>query len=214
MSLLAIETSSSQGSLALSHNGEVLQLKLSEQRKQIAELLPSINNLLAQASLTLGDLQGLVLSAGPGSFTGLRVGMGVVQGLGLAQDLPVMCLSSLQILAQTAHRILKVEQITCAVNAYMQQIYYAHYAMKKGIMEANYQDCLIAPNEVPKPIEPMNLVGDAWEVYAEQLQQTAYHILYPSAEDALTIAAHKDAWQPVSAIDVNYLRTKSAWQKN
>ena len=218
MYLLAIETSAPEGSVALQVNGEQIQRQLTNQRKQIEQILPCIEELLAEAGVSLSKLNGLALSAGPGSFTGLRVGLGILQGISMAHDIPVAAVSSLQALAQRCLRLTKAESVACARNAFMDEIYYGEYQEKQGIMQATMPDALVAPANIGSPDSPFQLAGEGWHLYADEIKSRpdlppAGLLTTGEAIDVLAIATALDTWQPIDAIEINYLRKKDAWQK-
>ncbi len=98
--LFAIDTATSSMSLAL-HDGDTL---IAEQtwhsaNNHTAELAPTIGQLLARSGITTADLTALAVSVGPGSFTGLRIGVALAKGLASAQQLPLVGVSSLDTLA-------------------------------------------------------------------------------------------------------------------
>lgn len=104
--VLAVDTSASLAALALAvppSVGEPLrQLTLSAQALPSESLMASIAQLLAEAKLAVSQLRAIVIGIGPGSFTGLRVGLASVKGLALGAQVPVYALSSLQLLAASA----------------------------------------------------------------------------------------------------------------
>ena len=81
MNLLAIETSTETCSVALAINGEVLEYYQHAPRQHAELLLPWVEQLFAEAGIGFGSLDAIAFSRGPGSFTSLRIGIGVVQGL-------------------------------------------------------------------------------------------------------------------------------------
>lgn len=98
--LLAIDTSTPAGSVAVTCGEQVLgELSLKGEGTHTDYLLPSIKCLLKALSLAIADLDALAVVLGPGSFTGLRVGMATAKGLALAAGIPVIGVSSLQTLA-------------------------------------------------------------------------------------------------------------------
>ena len=97
---LAVDTATEACSVALWVDGAVREHFEPMQREHTQRLLPMLQALLAEAGTTVARLDGLACGIGPGSFAGLRIGLGVVKGLALARDLPVAGVSSLAMLAQ------------------------------------------------------------------------------------------------------------------
>ena len=102
MKLLAIETATETCSVALSVNGDVQQRFKHAPRQHAELILPWVEELLAQAGIGFGAVDAIAFSRGPGSFTSLRIGIGVVQGLAWASGCPVIPVSSLAATAQVA----------------------------------------------------------------------------------------------------------------
>jgi tRNA threonylcarbamoyladenosine biosynthesis protein TsaB len=99
--VLAIETSTSQASVALLENGKVVIERAHARPKQSAErLLPLIAELLAEAGWQRSSISRLGVSVGPGSFTGLRVGIACAQGLALGLGVPLVGVTSLRAMAR------------------------------------------------------------------------------------------------------------------
>lgn len=100
--LLVIDTASSQCWVALQTAGELLIERSAESRRAAQQLLPMIDRLLAKAGLAAADLSAIAVINGPGSFTGMRIGVGIAQGLAYACELPVVTISSLLASAASA----------------------------------------------------------------------------------------------------------------
>lgn len=98
--LLALDTSTSLCSVALWHKKELTEQYVSIERGHTQHILPLIDQLLSDSGIFLNTIDALAVTAGPGSFAGLRIGMGVTQGLAFSNNLPVISLSTLQVLAQ------------------------------------------------------------------------------------------------------------------
>lgn len=100
--LLAIDTAADICSVAISRKNKVLQHKSSSARKHAAEVLPMVQALLDETGLTLTQLDAIVMVSGPGSFTGLRIGTAVAQGLSFGAEVPIIRISSLAMLTRAA----------------------------------------------------------------------------------------------------------------
>ncbi len=128
--MLAIETSAEACSVALAVNGE-LRERFEHAPLRHAELvLPMVSGLLAEAGLRVGDLDAIAFGRGPGSFTSLRIGIGVVQGLAWGADRPVVPVSSLAAVAQAVVDTGAAgpgARIVVAMDARMGEVFHAAY---------------------------------------------------------------------------------------
>lgn len=168
MKLLAIETASDACSCALLTDESCFE-RFSVAPRQHAELvLPMVTALLDEAGLALADLDALAFGRGPGSFTGVRVAAGVIQGLAYGADLPVVPVSSLQALAQGAYRESGSARVLAAFDARMGEVYWGVYEENgSGLMIARMDDLVSAPDAVPLPSGGGWLgVGEGWGAYA------------------------------------------------
>jgi tRNA threonylcarbamoyladenosine biosynthesis protein TsaB len=103
MQVLAVDTTSEKGSVAIVEDDRVLaEFRVMARDSHSRHLLPAIEFLLGTLGLRAGDLGAFAVATGPGSFTGLRVGLSTVQGLALASGRPSMGLSTLEVLATLA----------------------------------------------------------------------------------------------------------------
>ena len=168
MKLLALDTATEACTVALSLDGQVLER--SETGGQHAErILPMVDALLAEAGLMLTQLDALAFGRGPGSFTGLRIGAGVAQGLAFGADLPVVPVSSLAALAQGQD----AARVLAAFDARMQQVYWGAYVRNaQGIMELQGAEGVFTPSGIPLPVgEAWVGAGPGWDAYHHAVQQ-------------------------------------------
>lgn len=129
--VLAVETSADACSVALLCDGDMLERHELLPRSHTLHILPMIDAMLAEAGTTLQALDAIAFGRGPGSFTGLRVGASVVQGLAYAADIPCAPVSSLQALAATAVDVglcREARDILCCVDARMGELYCARFS--------------------------------------------------------------------------------------
>ena len=104
LTLLALDTSTEACSAALLHKGETTSLDEVAQRTHTKRILPMIDEILSQSGIKLNKVDALVFGRGPGSFTGVRVGAGIAQGVALGAELPVIQISNLAAMAQAAYQ--------------------------------------------------------------------------------------------------------------
>ncbi len=123
MNLLALETSAETASVALLTGGETMFREGGTPGTHARFVLPWVGELLAETGLVLGRLDGIVFSAGPGSFTGLRLAVSVAQGLAMGAGLPVVAVPTLEALALAAGDGF----CFCCVDARMSEVYSAAY---------------------------------------------------------------------------------------
>jgi len=151
MNLLAIETATETCSVALSIDGEMREHFMHAPRQHAELLLPWIESLLAEAAIGFTALDAIAFSRGPGSFTSLRIGIGVVQGLAWAADRPVIPVSSLAATAQTASG----EGITAALvalDARMNEVFTGAFEVNsKGIMIPVSVERVCDPQDIQVP---------------------------------------------------------------
>jgi tRNA threonylcarbamoyladenosine biosynthesis protein TsaB len=223
--ILAIDTSTAACSVALAVGGEICQRHVLAPRQHAQLILPWVESLLAEASLTLGQLDAIAVGRGPGGFTGIRIGVGVAQGLALGADLPIVPVSSLQIIAQTALANFDCKEVLVAQDARMNEVYWAAYQVDDiGIMRAQIDDQLCLPSEVELPAADIawTPVGDAWQNYRPALAAKLHEIsleterdVYPESQHLARLAAlfftqgsslAAELAQPI------YLRGKEAWR--
>ena len=227
MKLLALDTSTEACSVALQYNDQRLTLDEVCPQQHSKRILPMVQQLLSESGLVLNQLDGIVFGRGPGSFTGVRIGVGVTQGLAFGADLPVFGVSTLQAMAQAAVRLHQATQVIAAIDARMAEVYLGLYQQgADGLMQAVSDELARKPAELPA----FSLQGDIWAVgtglvtyrdafsqwAAGQQLQISDQVLLPSAQDMLTLAM--PAWQQqlfVAAEQAEpvYVRDEVTWQK-
>src|SRR4030042_371141 len=168
MKLLALDTATEVCTVALCVDGEVLE-RFEPGGQHSERILPMVDELLAESGLVLTQLDALAFGRGPGSFTGLRIGAGVSQGLAFGADLPVVPVSSLAALAQGQD----AARVLAAFDARMQQVYWgAHVRNAQGIMEMQGVEGVFAPHGISVPDgEDWFGAGPGWDAYHHALQQ-------------------------------------------
>jgi tRNA threonylcarbamoyladenosine biosynthesis protein TsaB len=141
--LLLLDTGSPRVSVAVARDGAAVAVRAIEQQRSSAHLLDLIGEVLAEAGITVRDLGGIAALRGPGSFTGLRIGLATVLGLHQALGVPATALPSLQVMAAAAGA--EGETVIAAVDA----------------LRGDWSAQAFAAGPVPRPLGEMELVPGA-----------------------------------------------------
>jgi len=176
MKLLAIDSSTEACSVALLDGDELLEQYLLAPREHTQRLLPMVDAVLAETGTKLSQLDAIAFGRGPGSFTGLRICLGVVQGLAFGAELPVVPVSSLAALAQTAidqQAVISGESILSTLDARMNEIYWGVFSIENGLAVALADEQLSAPEqlrltELLSTTKSIVGVGSGWQ-YGERI---------------------------------------------
>lgn len=216
--LLALDSSTEACSVALLDGDVVSERYVEAPREHMLRLLPMVDELLAERGLTLRDLDAIAFAQGPGSFTGLRICLGVVQGLAFGAQLPVIPVSTLAALAQTGALAAPVgTHILSAIDARMDEVYWGWFEKRAdGLVRALNEEQLSAPEQVRAHSDAAHAigVGSGWN-YRPRLDATGVDTIdaavLPRASALITLAV--PVWNAGAAVDVEqalpvYLRDK------
>lgn len=229
---LAIDTVTEQCSVAISHGGEVTQWLETGSKQHSRHLLDMIHIGLKEIGITLGELDGVIADVGPGSFTGVRVGLGVAQGIAYAQDIPVCSVNSLDALVFEAAQKISSGRVLSALDARMSQVYWGLYEVssdgRTSVVidpEVNYPDQLFNQLLDLDGKQAGNTrvfgVGDGWQEYEETLTDLKQaisvdvidKIRYPQARTLIemVLMARADlTWQDPLELHAFYIRNQVA----
>jgi len=166
MKILAFDTSTEFLSLALWCDGEVSARDQLAGQTHSSLILPQLREMLDAARLELTDFDGIAFGAGPGSFTGLRIGCGVAQGLAFGAGLPVLGVSTLLALAAAGDQ----DKVIACLDARMGEVYHAAYVRQRGGWATVHAPGLYAPQAVPSVEgEGWHGCGSGWGAYGDVL---------------------------------------------
>lgn len=231
MKFLALDTATEACSVALWHDGQVYHLDEVCPQQHSKRILPMVQQLLSDAGVPLRQLDGIVFGRGPGSFTGVRIGVGVVQGLAFGADLPVFGVSTLQAMAQAAYRLHQASDVVAAIDARMGEVYIAQYqlcndraASAYGLMQAVSAEQALKPAQLPPLLvsSKATAVGTGLQTYRDafaawQAELTVSSaVLLPSAQDMLPFANDayaKGLFVAPELAEPVYVRDEVTWQK-
>lgn len=195
MNILAIDTATEACSVALWNGHEVLARFENAGRSHTERLMPMVEALMADSGMSFAQMDGIACGVGPGSFAGVRIGVGFVKGLALARDLPVVGVSSLAMLAQREIGQ-GAAQALAVIDARMSEVYFGAYGKDaQGLAVAVMPETVCAPAALPHP--PAGVwaaAGTGWGTYPDMLKEANIELklvrgdALPAATEALTLA--------------------------
>ncbi|WP_290648654.1 tRNA (adenosine(37)-N6)-threonylcarbamoyltransferase complex dimerization subunit type 1 TsaB [Aquisalimonas sp.] len=219
--ILALDTATDACSVALEANDRLAWRCQVTPREHASRLLGLVDEVMGELGLMPANLAAVAWCHGPGSFTGVRIAAGVVQGIAWATRVPVVGESTLAVMAQGAHRRSRARRVWSALDARMGEVYWGAYRLDEvsGLMRPLARDRVCAPGAltVPETWDDAVAVGTGWQVYGEELAARVGppaaldEVALPDARDLLPFARHRLARRqtvtPRDAVPV-YLRDR------
>lgn len=189
--LIAIETSTDYGSIALGRGADLVgEVVIGARSRHAAALLPALEFLLRTSGTTRGDVRGIVVGAGPGSFTGVRVAASTARGLAAGLDVPLYAYSSLAALALD---VVSPDTVCAVFDARRGEVYAACYDREQGTdrLRTVMEPEAIHSDVLRERTAHLNttFIGDGARRYAEGLGITAPQPSFPRAAALLRLAA-------------------------
>ncbi|WP_204479341.1 tRNA (adenosine(37)-N6)-threonylcarbamoyltransferase complex dimerization subunit type 1 TsaB [Aeromonas veronii] len=225
LKILAVDTATEACSAALLVGDKLFSRWEEAPRDHTRKILPMVQAVLEDAGISLSDLDAIAFGRGPGSFTGVRIGISVAQGLAFGAGVPLIGISTLAAMAQGAYRLDGAEQVLTAIDARMNEVYFGRYELIDGRMQLVGDEVVSEPAALVdvrgKLADRVTCVGTGFETYGETLSGLAdeladSQVRFPAAEDMLPLA--RAAWLAGEAVPVEqatpvYLRDKVTWKK-
>jgi tRNA threonylcarbamoyladenosine biosynthesis protein TsaB len=170
MKLLAVETSTEACSAALFMDGEITERYQLAPKEHTKLILPMIDDLMTEAGLKPYQLDALAFSRGPGSFTGVRIATGVIQGIALGADLPVVPVSTLAAIGQDFFDHNNDNVTFVAMDARMDEIFWGVYQRDgEGYAELIGEEVVTPADAIQFPKLLGIGIGSGWGVYHQSL---------------------------------------------
>lgn len=175
MYILGIETTGAFASVALVKDGETVQeVRGSDRFSHLQNLMPQVKTVLEDSRSSLEDIDLIAVSAGPGSFTGIRIGVSSARALSQMTGIPCAAVSSLEALALNAAEAASEETLICPIlDARRQQVYGGGYFIKDGLP---VEEVKAGPYTVQEFLdlvseyESIMLLGDGIDKYSELIE--------------------------------------------
>lgn len=170
MNILGIETSTRTGGVAvLNENGLVCHYMLSIEVTHSERLMPAVDRVLRDAGISIDDIGGFAVSVGPGSFTGLRVGISTVKGLGFATGRPVAAVPTLKALAWNLYY--SAYPVCPLQDAKKGQVYAAMYRYEGSSLIQTMKETVISLKDLFKKIQgTVVFTGEAVRLYRAEIE--------------------------------------------
>ncbi|MDX9871319.1 MAG: tRNA (adenosine(37)-N6)-threonylcarbamoyltransferase complex dimerization subunit type 1 TsaB [Clostridia bacterium] len=171
MLVLGIDSSTPVASAAIvSAEGLIGEITLNIGLTHSEQLLPMIDELFRQTRTTLGEMGGIAVAGGPGSFTGLRIGMATAKGLAQGGKIPLVSVPGLQALAWRHAGLNGL--ISPVLNARRQEVYAALFRSSQGDLEQLAEDCAVSPRDwaqiLNKYAGPVLFCGDGAQAFRQE----------------------------------------------
>ncbi len=222
--ILVIDAATEACSAALYMNGDIIHRYEVCPQQHSQKLLPMVDELLAEAEISLTQLDGIAFGRGPGSFTGVRIGVSMAQGLAFGADLSLVGVSSLQALAQGAIRLHDADAVFSAIDARMGEVYMAYFTNEDGLAVEQGGEMVIKPENISfhhAKLSRIFGVGSGWQTYRSVLSghvdaQVSDEALFPNALDMIPKAVadfSAGLAVPPEQAEPVYVRDTVTWQK-
>ena len=174
MKLLAVETATEACSAALYIDGEITERFSLTANEHTKLILPMIDTLMSEAGLRPQQLDALAFGCGPGSFTGVRIATGVIQGIAFGADLPVVPISTLAAIAQDyfdSNDTMQKNTAFTAMDARMGEIFWGVYNRnQQGYAELIGKEAVTLADDIEFPNSTGIGLGSGWAVYEDKLR--------------------------------------------
>ncbi len=168
MKILGIDTTTKRLCLGLYVDGKFYEYSLQVGRSLSLLLIPTIQRVLGALGLKIADIDYFACGLGPGSFTGMRIGLATIKGLSVVKNKPVIGISTLDILAKNAP--LKDRLIVTALDARRALIYCSSYKYERGSLKRQSAYLLLSLDELIKKFpSKVVILGDAVALYGDAL---------------------------------------------
>lgn len=165
MKILALESSAVSASVALTEDEKLIAQSFQNcGLTHSRTLLPMVEGLLQNCGLTLDEVDAIAVAHGPGSFTGVRIGVATVKGLALGADKPCIGVSTLEAMAYSAHAL--DGRLCCVMDARAGQVYNALFSIENGLPSRLCEDRAVKLTDLAEEIDDTAyfLVGDGAEL--------------------------------------------------
>lgn len=220
MKILALETSARAVSAAVAEDGKILASGYQDTGLTHSRtLMPIVEGILKNTDLTIADMDGIAVAAGPGSFTGIRIGVAAAKGLSFGADKPVCGVSTLAAMARNVAHVDGL--VICAMDARRQQVYNALFRAEDGVLTRLTPDRAISLEDLAAEVKHLEkskiIVGDGAQLCYNYLSEQGIpcrlapaHLRMQSAVSVALEAEDDGPWLSAQELVPVYLRPAQA----
>ncbi len=203
MKILALETSAVAASCCVADGEKLLsRAAVNAGLTHSRTLMPMVEAMLSSADLTVADIDAVAVAVGPGSFTGIRIGVATAKGLAFPTDLPCVAVSTLEAMAYRLVGLPLSGRVCAVMDARCKQVYTATFCIENGTLTRETPDEAIPMDELFARLktvdEPIYLIGDGANLCFEaghdvvpQLTRLPSHLQMQDATGVAAVAARE-----------------------
>lgn len=192
MNILAVDTSATSASVCVAQENKIIgEFSINTSLTHSQTLVPMIEQVSEKTGISLDNIDAIAVNAGPGSFTGVRIGVAAVKGIAFSRNIPCVSVSTLE---SMAYNMLDSECIVCAVmDARCSQVYNALFKVSNGKAERLIEDRALSladlKLDLQKFSEKIILVGDGAEITFNYLENSLQNVFLASVNNRIQKAS-------------------------
>ena len=192
MNILAVDTSATSASVCVAQENKIIgEFSINTSLTHSQTLVPMIEQVSEKTGISLDNIDAIAVNAGPGSFTGVRIGVAAVKGIAFSRNIPCVSVSTLE---SMAYNMLDSECIVCAVmDARCSQVYNALFKVSNGEVERLIEDRALSladlKLDLQKFSEKIILVGDGSEITFNYLENSLQNVFLASVNNRIQKAS-------------------------
>lgn len=192
MKILGIDTSATAASVAIADENKIIgEFSINTALTHSQTLMPMVDALLKNTGVAVTDIDAIAVNAGPGSFTGVRIGVAAVKGMAFSADIPCISVSTLH---SMAYNLVETDCIVCAVmDARCSQVYNALFRVSNGKVTRIIDDRALALQDLKLDLqkydEKIILVGDGAKITYDYLKDDNKNVVLASKQNRIQTAS-------------------------
>ena len=192
MNILAVDTSATSASVCVAQENKIIgEFSINTSLTHSQTLVPMIEQVSEKTGIALDNIDAIAVNAGPGSFTGVRIGVAAVKGIAFSRNIPCVSVSTLE---SMAYNMLDSECIVCAVmDARCSQVYNALFKVSNGKVERLIEDRALSLADLKRDLQKFSekiiLVGDGAEITFNYLENSLQNVFLASVNNRIQKAS-------------------------